>query len=281
MTKSIGIIGYPLGHTLSPLFQQAGLDSVGVDAEFTAWPTPPEELEAKVASFRDSNCLGSCVTLPHKQAVIPLLDDVSDAATEIGAVNWIVNNGGKLIGHNTDAPGFLRALRGELEFDPDGAEALVIGAGGAARAIAFGLRNAGVERLTIANRTLSTARSLAEDLRSGKFRASAIELTKDALSDIAPFSSLIVNTSSMGMSGGPAPDDSPISSDLISNEAAVYDIVYAPAETPLFKEAEAAGARAATGLSMLVYQGVEGFELCTGETAPAEMMLDVARKASS
>jgi shikimate dehydrogenase len=280
MTKSMGIIGYPLGHTLSPIFQQAGLDEVGVDAEFSAWPTPPEELEAKVQTFRDANCLGSCVTLPHKQAVIPLLDDVSDSAAEIGAVNWIVNDGGKLIGHNTDAPGFLRALSGELEFDPDGAAALVIGAGGAARAIAFGLRNAGVQRLTISNRTLSTARNLAEDLRSGKFRASAIELTKDALSDVAPFSTLIVNTSSVGMAGGPAPDDSPVSSDLISTDAVVYDAVYAPAETPLYREAEAAGASVATGLSMLVFQGVEGFELCTGETAPAELMLGVARMAS-
>jgi len=280
MTKRMGIIGYPLGHTLSPVFHQAGLNEIGPDCEFLVWPTPPEELEAMVQSLRDVDCLGSCVTLPHKQAVIPMLDSIADSAKEIGAVNWIVNDQGKLTGHNTDAQGFLRALREELDFDPKDADALVIGAGGAARAVAFGLRNAGVQRLTIANRTLETATSLAEDLRSGKFRASAIELTKDALSDVAPFSNLIVNTSSIGMAGGPAPDDSPISSDLISIDTAVYDIVYAPAETPLFKETEAAGARAATGLSMLVYQGAEGFELCTGKAAPARLMLDAARKAS-
>ena len=277
MPKRIGIIGYPLGHTLSPVFQQAGLDELGVDAVFSAWETAPDDLEKTVASFREDDCMGSCVTLPHKQAVMPLLDEIDDAAAEIGAVNWIINDGGKLRGHNTDAPGFLRAVREELDFDPSGADALVIGAGGAARAIVFALRDAGVTRLTIANRTLSKAQALADDLRKGRFRAGAIELNRESLTDYAPYADLIVNTSSMGMAGGPAENSSPLASDLISDRTVVYDIVYAPAETPLFHEAEMAGARAATGLSMLVYQGIVGFELATGLDAPAELMLRTAR----
>ena len=279
MAKRMGIIGYPLGHTLSPVFQQAGLDELGVDAIFSAWPTAPEDLEETVASFRDDDCMGACVTLPHKQAVMPLLDEIDDAAAEIGAVNWIINEGGKLKGYNTDAPGFLRAVREELDFDPSGADALVIGAGGAARAIVFALRDAGVTRLTIANRTLSRAQALAEDARKGRFRAGAIELSRESLTDYAPYADIIVNTSSMGMAGGPAENDSPLAADLISDRTVVYDIVYAPAETPLFHEAEMAGARAATGLSMLVYQGVIGFELATGLEAPAELMLRTARLA--
>ncbi|MCH8223692.1 MAG: shikimate dehydrogenase [Chloroflexi bacterium] len=277
MAKRIGIIGYPLGHTLSPAFQQAGLDELGVDAVFSAWPTAPGELEETVASFREDDCMGSCVTLPHKQAVMPLLDEIDDAAAEIGAVNWIINEGGKLKGYNTDAPGFLRAVREELDFDPSGADALVIGAGGAARAIVFALRDAGVTRLTIANRTLSRAQALAEDARKGRFRAGAVELSRESLTDYAPYADIIVNTSSMGMAGGAAENDSPLAADLISDRTVVYDIVYAPAETPLFHEAEMAGARAATGLSMLVYQGVVGFELATGLEAPAELMLRTAR----
>ncbi len=280
MTKRMGIIGYPLGHTLSPVFQQAGLDAAGIDATFEAWPTPPDELAERVASFRDADCLGACVTLPHKQAVERLVDDVHPDAAEVGAVNWVVNKDGSLTGHNTDAPGFLRALREELRFDPDGADALVLGAGGAARAAVFALRSAGVSRLTVANRTLARAETLAADVSRGRFRASAIELTRDALSDAAPYADLIVNTTSMGMSGGPSPDESPLSADLISARTIVYDVVYAPAVTPLLQEAEAAGARGATGLSMLVYQGVIGFELCTGVEAPADVMMKAARDAS-
>lgn len=280
MKKRLGIIGYPLGHTLSPVFQQAGLDAAGIDATFEAWPTPPESLAERVTSIRAPDCLGLCVTLPHKQAVMPMLDSIEPAAQQIGAVNWIVNRDGKLSGHNTDASGFLRAVREELRFDPKGADAIVIGAGGAARAAVFALREAGVSRLTIANRTFSRAQALADDLRKDRFRPRAIELTKDSLADVAPYADLIVNATSMGMAGGPAAGESPVSADLISDRAVVYDIVYAPPVTPLLRETEAAGARGATGLSMLVYQGVVGFELVTGVEAPAEVMISAARVAS-
>lgn len=281
MTKRLGVIGYPLGHTLSPVFQQAGLDAIGLDATFEAWPTPPEELAQKVERFRSPDYLGICVTLPHKQAVIPLLDSVDVAAQEIGAVNWIINREGKLTGYNTDAPGFLRALKEELDFDPEGKRALVVGAGGAARAIVYALRSGAVADLVIANRTVGRANDLVAHFRREGWEPKAIGLDRAGLEAAARSADLIVNTSSVGMAGGPNPDASPIPPAAISPQTVVYDIVYAPAVTPLLRDTLAAGARGATGLSMLVYQGVIGFELSTGREAPADVMMKAAREGAA
>ena len=270
--KRAGIIGWPLGHTLSPVFQQAALDYLGIPAKFEAWPTAPEELESRVASFRDAECMGSCVTLPHKQAVMPMLDELAETARAVGAVNWIINRGGRLTGHNTDSPGFLRAVREREGVDPAGADALVFGAGGAARAIVHALKSAAVARLTIANRTVANAERLAADFTEGRFRPSAIGMSRNELANVAPFATLIVNTTSMGMVGGPAPDASPLQADMISANALCYDAVYAPPVTPFLEEADRAGARTAGGITMLVYQGVVGFELLTGKPAPVDVM---------
>jgi shikimate dehydrogenase len=279
MTKRLGILGFPLGHTLSPIMHGAALQKLGIDATFQAWPTPPDQLAEAVRKLRSDDHLGASVTLPHKQAVIPMMDGLDQWAEEIGAVNCIVNRDGKLSGYNTDADGFIRALKAEAAFDPAGSSAVLIGAGGAARASAFALRRAGVQRLTIANRTLERARALADDLRRGRFRPSAIELDRDALADVVPYADLIVNATSVGMAGGAAPSASPVSADLISDRALAYDLVYAPTVTPFLREAEKAGARAVGGLSMLVYQGVEAFRLWTGQDPPADVMFAAARAA--
>lgn len=274
MTKIFGVMGYPIGHSKSPIFQQAGLDACGIKASFEAWDVSPDELPSKIASFRDENFMGCCVTLPHKQNVIPLIDELSDTALAIGAVNWIIPQKGKLVGHNTDSAGFLRALREHVGFDPKGARTVVFGAGGAARACIHGLRTAGVTSLAIANRTIENARSLAAELTDEKFRPQPISLEKDLLADLVPYAALLVNASSMGFAGGPAPTRTPVNAELISGESVVYDIVYAPPMTPFLQEAELAGARIAGGITMLVYQGIVGFELSTGQTAPAKIMLD-------
>ena len=279
MTKRMGIIGYPLGHTLSPPFHQAALDHLGIDATFEVWATPPEELEERITSLREAGCLGCCVTLPHKRAVMAMVDAVDETASGIGAVNWIANEDGKLSGHNTDAPGFLRSLREEAGFDPAGCNAVLFGAGGAARAVAYALRTAGCAKLTIANRTIARAEALAGDMTGGRFRPLATGLAKDELADSVPYAELLVNATSLGMAGGPSPDATPVTADLISNRALAYDVVYAPPVTPFLREAEAAGGRTASGLSMLVWQGVLGFELCTGREAPADVMMAAMRKA--
>ena len=279
MTQRIGIIGHPLHHSLSPLFQQAALDALEIDATFASWPTPPEEFAETVEGLRADDCMGCCITLPHKEVALELVDELDPAAEEIGAINTIVNDGGRLKGYNTDAPGFLRGLREAAGFEPQGRAVLVLGAGGAARAIVFALREAGVSRLTIANRTEERAQALAKDLTRGRFRPDAMSLDVDRLANAAPYADLIVNATSMGMSGGSAIEETPVPPELISGSALCYDAVYAPPMTPFLQAGEDAGARIAGGLSMLIYQGAEGFKLWTGREAPVEVMFDAIPEA--
>lgn len=276
MTRIFGVMGHPIGHTKSPLFQQAAIDHCGLDMTFVTWDVAPEDLAAKVASFRSPDFVAACVTLPHKQAIMPMLDGLAETAEAVGAVNWVVPKDGKLIGHNTDAPGFLRALKESAGFDPQDRSAVVFGAGGAARAIVYALKTGGASSVAIANRTVEKARTLAGEMTDGRFRPTAIGLDPTSLADVAPYADLFVNTSSMGMEGGPAPDESPVAAVLIPAEATCYDAVYAPPMTPFLVEAERAGATPAGGISMLIYQGVVGFELATGKKAPvAEMFAAV------
>lgn len=280
-TSNFGIIGYPLGHTLSPVFQNAALKHHGIDELFEAWPTHPDDLATKVESFRANGFLASCVTLPHKQAVIPMIDDLADTAVAVGAVNWIINNNGHLTGHNTDSPGFLRALTELGEFDPAGKSTLVFGAGGAARAIVHALKTAGVASMTIANRTVARAQELAADFSDDTLTINSCGLDADELNDISLASDLLVNTSSMGMDGGPAPDATPVTADAISPDAVAYDAVYAPPMTPFLNEVEKAGAKSLRGFTMLLLQGAVGFELATGKPAPVDEMFEAVRRATS
>ncbi len=279
-TSNFGIIGYPLGHTLSPVFQNAALQHHGIDELFEAWPTHPDDLVAKVETFRADGFLAGCVTLPHKQAVIPLIDEMAETALAVGAVNWIINDNGRLVGHNTDSPGFLRALAELGEFEPSGKSALIFGAGGAARAIVHALKSAGVASMTIANRTLTRAQELADDFSDGSLAIDSMALSDASLKQISLASDVLVNTSSIGMDGGPAPDASPVTHDMISPNAVVYDAVYAPPITPLLREAERAGAKALGGSTMLLLQGAVGFELATGKPAPVDVMFDAVRAAT-
>lgn len=279
MSSNFGIIGHPIGHTKSPVFQQAGLDELGIKETFEAWDVAPEDLEEKVATFRAEGFLSACVTLPHKLAVIPLVDELTDAAKAVGAVNWIFNRNGKLLGHNTDGTGFLRALKEKVGFDPEGVDAVVFGAGGAARAIVYALKTAGAARLTIANRTVEKAQALASDFSEGRFKPNAIGMSRDELSNHVPYATLLVNTTSLGMAGGPAELATPIEADMISADAVGYDAVYAPPVTRFLREVEAAGGTAAGGLTMLVFQGIEGFEMATGQKAPVETMFSAIEKA--
>ena len=274
ISSNIGIIGHPIGHTKSPVFQQAGLDALGIDETFEAWDVPPKKLESIVAKFREKNFIACCVTLPHKQAVIPMVDELTDAAKAVGAVNWIFNRRGKLVGHNTDGSGFLRALREKTCFDPKGADVVVFGAGGAARAIVHALKGAEVNRLTIANRTVEKAQVLASYFSEGKFKPKAISMAKDEMANHVPFANLLVNTTSLGMSGGPAEIASPVTSDMISAQTIGYDAVYAPPMTTFLREVEAAGGEPAGGITMLVFQGIEGFEMATGRSAPVNIMFE-------
>ena len=276
MTAKLGIIGYPIGHSISPVFQQAGLDHLGIDATYEKWEVTPEGVGEFVAGLRAPGSLGINITVPHKQAVIPFLDEVDEWAATAGAVNTIVNRGGRLTGHNTDGPGFLRALLAETGYSPSGTRALILGAGGAARGILLALVRGGVDALVIANRTLERAETLAQLASESGVDSEAIPLAPNALTQAAASANLIVNCTTVGMSHGPNEHGSPLSAAQIPASAIVNDLVYNPMKTPLLEEAAAAGATTLGGLHMLVYQGVLSFQMWTGQDAPVAVMLEAA-----
>ena len=279
MTARLGIIGYPIGHSISPIFQQAGLDHLGIDATYEKWEVTPEGVGDFVNGLRAPGSLGINITVPHKQAVIPFLDEVDEWATAAGAVNTIVNHDGRLSGHNTDGPGFLQALLVETGYSPKGTRALILGAGGAARGILLALVRGGVDSLVIANRTLERAEILAQLAKDNGVLAEAVPLRNpdESVTEAAASADLIVNCTTMGMSHGPDEHGSPLSAAQIPATAIVNDVVYNPLLTPILKEAAAAGATALGGLHMLVYQGVLSFQMWTGRDAPVDVMLEAAK----
>ena len=277
MTARVGIIGYPLGHSISPAFQQAALDELEIDARYETWPTPPEELAARVDFLRASDVLGANVTVPHKQAVMPMLDEILPVAESIGAVNTIINRDGLLIGANTDASGFTRSLEQEAKFSAARKRALIVGAGGAARAVAFGLAWEGVSELVIVNRTAERAVELAGDVSEATATDTRGGGYEDALTD--ENFDLIVNSTSVGMAGGPEPEGMPPIAGLIKRGVLVCDLVYNPRETPLLVLARERGAWVLGGLGMLVYQGAAAFEFWTEQAPPEDTMYAAALKA--
>ena len=276
MTRQLGILGYPLAHSISPAFQQAALDHLGIDARYDSWPTAPEDLAGKVEQLRNGDVLGSNVTIPHKESVIPLLDELDDGARAIGGVNTILNQNGRLKGYNTDAPGFMRGLREDGGFEPRGTRVVVVGAGGVARAVTYALAGARVSSLTIVNRTLKRAQRLAQELR-GTFKDVVLEAL-ESLEEGMVYD-LLVNCTSIGTKHGETEGILPVSEHLIHAGVLVYDLVYNPPETRLIEAAKERGAKTVGGLPMLIYQGAEAFRLWTGKEAPVEVMFEAAKEA--
>lgn len=270
------MIGYPLSHSISPPVHQAALDHLGIDARYEVWETPPSDLPGLLDRMRSPGFMGASVTIPHKETVAPMMDELSPAAAAIGAVNCIASAGGSLVGHNTDGGGFITALQECAGFTATGRSVLLVGAGGAAKAIGHALLGEGVSSLTIANRTRARAESLAADLSGCAVAAS---LDPSELAAAAAGADLIVNSTSVGMSSGERAGDCPIPPDLIPAGALVNDIVYSPPETPLMRAARARGARLLGGLPMLIYQGAAAFELWTGREPPVEVMLAAGERA--
>ena len=277
MSQRLGIIGHPIGHSISPVFQQAALDSIGFDGAYEPWDVAPGDVGEFVAGLRSPGTLGINVTVPHKEAVIPFLDEVDEWASSAGAVNTVVNREGRLTGHNTDGVGFLRALREGAGFEPQGQRALVLGAGGSARGVVYALARAGIAQLFIANRTLERAERLARLAAGSDVDAEAMTLpnARGAAGEVT----LIVNCTSMGMVHGPDEAGSPLNATDIPSSVLVNDLVYNPLETPLLREAVRAGAATLGGIQMLVYQGAASFEMWTGRDAPVPVMLEAATAA--
>lgn len=275
MSGRCGIIGHPVAHSLSPAFQSAAFAHCGIQTTYELWDTLASGLEARVSRLRGRDVLGANVTVPHKEAVFPLLDELGGQSARVGAVNTIVNRDGRLFGFNTDGPGFVTALRNEAHFEPEGHSILLIGAGGAARGIAFALGEARAGRVDISNRDERRAERLAADVTATGFRG---------VGAVSPVTSLaaydaLVNCTSIGMHGGPAPLVLPVNLATANAGTLVVDIVYAPEQTPMLAAAEARGLPTLGGLPMLIYQGALAFELWTGLVAPVDVMFDAARKA--
>ena len=280
MTAAYAVIGWPLGHTLSPVMHQAALDELGLDATYTALPTPPGSENDRFKDVRDGRLAGLNVTIPHKLAAFRAMDRLTPAAKRTGAVNTVIRDGARLLGDNTDPYGFIEALRRFGGFDPAGAAVVVLGAGGAARAAVHALLDAGARRIALANRTPARAHELVRDIEP----PAGASLDAYGLADARPrqdvaAAQLLVNTTSVGMAGGPAPAASPAPPAWLHTNLFVYDIVYRPALTPLLAAAQRGGARTLGGLEMLVMQGAASLEQWTGRPAPARTMLAAARAA--
>ena len=277
MKQQIALFGYPLSHSISPAFQQAALDSLSIEASYTARPTRPEELASEVDKLRADDHLGANVTIPHKELIRQYLDGLDPWAETVGAVNTIVKKDGRLVGHNTDGYGFLRSLEERGGFSPEGKSVLLLGAGGAARAAVFALAESGAGTVLIANRTAERGSALAQDVRGHSPEVDSIPLAEAR--EAARRVDLIVNATSMGMEPGPNAGLSPLDSRDINPQAVVYDMVYTPQQTPLMKAALQAGAKVLGGLWMLVYQGAAAFEMWTSREAPVDLMYEAGLRA--
>jgi shikimate dehydrogenase len=289
MSRYIGLIGYPLKHSISPYFQQAALDYHQLDIRYEAWETSPAELPDIVKNLREPQNVGANVTVPYKEAVLPLVDGIDDLASSIGAINTIVKKEDKLVGSNTDAYGFIEALDKERHFDPRGKKVVMLGAGGVARAISFVLVQGKIASLAITDGILERASALAENLVGHIEEASP--RSKDSGPGISAFEwrnlgssrtlagcDLIVHCTTIGMKDSPQEGQSPLSLEVIPRDVLVYDVVYNPWPTPLLRLALKAGANTLGGLPMLVYQGAASFKLWTGKEAPVDIMLKRAKE---
>jgi shikimate dehydrogenase len=276
-TRLVGLFGWPVEHSVSPPMHNAAFQAIGLDWCYVPFAVRPERLATALAGARALGLRGVNATVPHKQALLPLVDRLTPAAQAIQAVNTVLFAEDHTLGHNTDAEGFLRALRAE-GFDPAGCHALLLGAGGAARAVCYGLASAGAQ-VTILNRTVARAEELAcaitAQVPAARIQADA--LTADALTARLP-ADLVVNATSLGMwphvEASPWPDEAPFPSSALA-----YDLVYNPRETRFMATALAVGAHAANGLTMLVQQGAAAFALWTGVEPPTDIMLAACQQA--
>ncbi len=271
MTQTLGIIGDPVAHSLSPAMQRAALKSAGIDAVYQAFHVLPDKIATFIEEARATPYLGFNITIPHKQIIMAHLDEIQPEAAAIGAVNTVLNRDGRLIGFNTDGIGYLRSLTEEKNWQPTGKVATLLGAGGAARAVAYALLDSGLSTLFIVNRTPQKAEALAKDLNkmfAGKIRSGGWEILESCLSQ----SELLINATSVGMDDTSFQD---LHLEALPKGALVSDLVYTPRITPLLKTAQSQGYDTHEGLGMLLYQGAEAFKIWFNQDPDIEIMRKV------
>lgn len=259
-TKITGIFGYPIEHTLSPAMHNAAFKALGIDYCYVPFLVHPDQLQNAVKAIRSLNLSGVNITVPHKETVLPFLDEIHEEASFIGAVNTIVNRSGKLIGYNTDGRGFIKSLS-EKGISLSDKNILIIGAGGASRAISYYLCQK-VKNLHIYNRTLDKAKKLVKDVKNISKNVSL----QDNISNLEYFH-MVVNATSVGLENE---DSTPFDTSLLSSGQIIYDLIYK--KTRLLKEASRKGCMTINGSDMLLWQGLLSFELWTGKKPSAEVM---------
>ncbi len=268
MTKRVVLIGHPVAHSLSGAMQQAAFDKLGIDARYELWDKAPIAFPDAIAEVRGDEFLGVNITIPHKERVVPLIDKLTEEAQATGAVNTLTREGRRLVGHNTDVPGFGAALDKLVGRQKMPRAAVVLGAGGGARAVVYGLIRAGFQRVIVFNRHLHRAEGLVRhfgrsashmDLKAMPWHESIIE------SELGK-TKVLINATSIGLNS----DVSPVPGDVLSGDLLVLDLIYN--RTRLLRDAEAAGASAQDGETMLLHQGAAAFALWTGQPAPLEVM---------
>lgn len=270
MTKRVVLIGHPVAHSLSGAMQQAAFDASGVPATYELLDRTPAELAEAIAELRNDEFLGANVTIPHKEKATGLVDRLTEEAHATGAVNTITREGKRLVGHNTDVPGFRVALDTLVGKQRMPRAAVVLGSGGGARAVVHGLVTEGFQRIVVFNRHLHRAEALVRffgksaahmELRAMPWHESIIE------AELAK-SNVLVNATSVGLHD----DETPIPGELIPPDLLVMDLIYNPARSRLLRDAEAAGCQVQNGEQMLLHQGAAAFTLWTGQPAPLELM---------
>jgi shikimate dehydrogenase len=272
-TQVLAVIGHPVAHSFSPQMHNAAIRALGMNLCYVAFHVRPDEVGAALNGLRASNLLGLNVTVPHKEAVLPYLDEISEEAQHVGAVNTIHHIGGRLIGYNTDVYGILTSLRETSGLQTLPETVAVLGASGAARGVVYGLcTQSEVREIRIFNRTVEKAENLAQEMsRYTEARLEGLPLDDEALRNGLADAGLLINTTSVGMH--PHPEESPVGNgQSLHPGLVVYDIVFNPLDTLLMKQARAAGAKAVGGIEMLVYQGAKSFEIWTGTYPPVEVM---------
>ena len=271
--KQLFVIGDPVAHSLSPLLHQAMIDQTGTAYRYDVRTIRPEELPAFVRWAKDGGCAGFNVTMPHKEAILPLLDEVDTTAASCGAVNTVCIREGRAIGHNTDGTGFLDSLAGQ-GFYPQGRTVLLLGAGGAAKAVGHALATAGAGRIIVCARRLERAAALAAQLPGC---GEGIVLAQDAIQQAAAACDLLVNATPLGMAGSPAFARLDFLQ-AMPPHAVVYDMVYHPRRTALLEAAARQGLRTVGGIDLLIRQAVRAFTFFTGETPDTAALYDALRE---
>jgi len=278
-TKTVGLIGDPVSHSVSPQMHNAAFEELKLDYCYIAMQVDKKDLKKALDGIRAENFAGVNVTVPHKEAVIPLLDEVTKLPRLIGAVNTIKNENGKLIGYNTDGTGFIESLKKDANVGPKGKKVVLIGAGGGAKAVAIMLAESGAKSLAITDILSDKASSLSDYVKS-HFDIEALFLPQKSneLKAAVKNCDILINATPVGMH--PNENKCPLSDDFeIPKGILACDLIYNPPESKLLKKAKESGAKTLNGIGMLVRQGALAFEIFTENEAPVEVMRNAVLKA--